>query len=60
MPSKSKSSATSKASTNKIGRLSDSGKFVVVKQATKSKRFSEGVLRDAVRKVNTAKGSPRS
>lgn len=60
MSSKSKSSGTSKTSTTKIGRLSESGRFVVVKQATKSKRFSDGVLRDAVRKVNAAKASSRS
>ena len=60
MPSKSKSSGASKVSATKIGRLSESGKFVVAKQATKSKRFSDGTLRDAVRKVNTAKGSHRT
>ena len=51
---------TAKTGGTRISRTSDSGRFVVAKQATKSKRFSDGVLRDAVRKVNAAKASSRS
>jgi hypothetical protein len=64
MTSKAKSSSGSKPTVSrpKIGRISDSGKFVIVRQATKSARFSDADLKRAVRKVITSKDKekPRS
>lgn len=64
---KSSSASAKPVASSKIGRVSDSGRFVVVKQATKSGRFSDSDLKKAVRKVITArditakgKGAPRT
>ncbi len=51
---------TAKTGGTRISRTSDSGRFVVAKQATKSKRFSDAVLKKAVRKVASDKGATRS
>jgi hypothetical protein len=62
MTNKAKSSAagTKPVSGSNIGRVSDSGKFVVVKQATKSGRFSDSELKKAVRKVIASKAKDAS
>ena len=56
MPKNEKAPPKAPSAVAKVLRESSSGTFVVAPPAKTSKRFTSGQIRDAVRKVNAAKG----